>query len=95
MQFGKSLFSIFLKENHSFQNRSSSRPGFRVLIGSPGRQGQFFLKSKRRYFSKNKSQQVATKFLIESPGQPCSSFSIFFQFNPVPAPDRSGPELNR
>ena len=60
--------------NHSFQTRPGGQPGlrsgFRILIGSPGRPGQFFFffKSKQRYFSKKKkkSQRVATEFLTGS-----------------------------
>jgi len=46
----------------------------------PSRPGQFFLKSKRRRFSKKKikSQRVAIRFLTGLPGQPVGSHRVFY-----------------
>jgi len=51
-----------------------SRPGFRVLIGSPGRSGQFFFLNQNDVVlvkqKKNKSQRVCNRIL---PGQAAGS----------------------
>jgi hypothetical protein len=72
--------------------------GFRVLIGSPDRLGQFFfLKSKRRCFSKKKKkvnglQPSFWPGLAGSTGHIGFFLPLFFlQPGPVPAPDRPVP----
>ena len=69
------------------------RPGPVQNLGSgfwPGRPGQVFLKSKRRRFSKKKSQRVITGFLIGSCRvTPVFSFLYFF-FTLAPFQPRVG-----
>jgi len=80
---------IFLSFYHSFQ----TRPGSWVLTGSLGQ--LFFLKSKRRYFckNKNKSQRVATGSLGQPAGLAGSHWvfpSPIFFFNPARFQPRVG-----
>jgi len=78
---------------HSFQIRPGPRPGFWVLTGSSVAQINSFFKSKRRHFSKKKSQRVVTGFLTGSCRvnrvTPGFSFPYFF-FNPARFQPRVG-----
>jgi hypothetical protein len=78
--------------NHSFQTRPGPRLGFRVLIGSLCRPGQFFFKNQNDVVlvKKNKSQRVATGYCRVTGSTEFFLTLFFLQPSPVPASGRPG-----
>ena len=87
--------------NHSFQTRPGGqpgpRPGFRILIGSPGLLGQFFFfLNQNNVILVKKKKQISTGCNRVLPGHTGFFLHLFFlQPDSVPAPSRPGPRSTR
>jgi len=69
---------------HSFKTRLGPMPGFRVLTGSPGRPGQFFI-----FLNQNDVVLVKTKVNGFETGSHRVFLLLFFlQPGPIPVPGR-------